>query len=336
MMNKLCFISILFLGVFSLGLVSCSSSENEPTPPFNLEDSSTYSRKELCKRYNLPEDKVLALQYLVGRGDGNIVIYTGSNENNEVVLIICDTLANKALYSNFAALTLPKTRHFTLPYGNEAELPFYSFGIDGFFASGSSCAAAASALYRDDNFTNKFAFVHFRVFLNDGTLKLIEEPSHIETIQTRESLQRWYKNSALYTYNLNENRDFSGGLCCYSLYGDLIKETKYPYLNGSYSILRANFVYPYDYSKAIAISKGYGNNIYAYSADVFDDSLLWLKNNITPSDIIIENSDKIEFSNQSFSNGLLKFTVNITKYNGDIKTYNVAISTDGQISYPTI
>ncbi len=107
------------LGALMLGFHSCSSATtDEPTPP-NLEDSYTVARRDFSKRYNLPEDKIMRLNNFYGVGEDNIAVFTGTNDQNETAVIICDTIANKVLYSNFNQIKFDTNVEFSMPYGEK-------------------------------------------------------------------------------------------------------------------------------------------------------------------------------------------------------------------------
>lgn len=195
--------SFITLSVLMFGFQSCSSDpKDEPTPPVT-ESYTTGARREFCKRYNLPEDKVLSLNNFNGVGEDNIAIYIGSNDQNEATVIICDTLSNKAIYSNFNQIKFNPELEFSMPYGEKKTLPFNSFQICGFAINGNNVAGAFCSLYANPGKTQtstSMAFLHYHLFYNNGKMIVVELPLAKETLFKRESFKSWYNGGSIFYF----------------------------------------------------------------------------------------------------------------------------------------
>ncbi len=331
--------SIITLSVLMFGFQSCSSDpKDEPTPPVT-ESYSTGARREFCKRYNLPEDKVMSLNNFNGVGDDNIAIYIGSNDQNEATVIICDTLSNKAIYSNFNQIKFNPELEFYMPYGEKKTLPFNSFQICGFAINGNNVAGAFCGLYANPGKTQtstSMAFLHYHLFYNNGKMIVVELPLVKETLFKRECFKSWYNGGSIFYFGHDrENPDFKQ-VTCYDCNSNLCYEAQYPYFykdSSSYDLFEADLVQPISNTSGIGVEKLNGA-LRLFGINIMEHTILWEKKNVVIDSYEHKNDDRLELTNQSFKNNILTFTVAVTTYNGSKISYKVAVTTDGDVSFP--
>lgn len=328
--------SILILGALMLGFHSCSSDPtDEPTPP-NLEDSNTVARRDFSKRYNLPEDKIMSLNNFYGVGEDNIAIFTGTNNLNETAIIICDTIANKALYSNFNQIKFNTNVDFSMPYGEKKTLPYNAFQVCSFAIKGGNVAGAYCGLYGEIGATSKFAFLHYHILYNNGKMTVEELPQATETLFKRESVKPWYNGGSIFYFGRDqENPDFKQ-VTCYDRNSNLCYEALYPYFYEDYTdydLFNATLVQPISNDSGIGVEKGDGT-LHIFAINVLEHDLIWKKNDVAIDSYEHKTTDRMELTNQSFKNGVLTFTVEVTTYSGSKMSYNVAVTTDGDVSFP--
>lgn len=323
------------LAAFSLCFVSCSSNNDEPEPPA-VEDSFSHDMKEFAKRYNLPQDKILELQFLTGIAKEPTTLFYGLSESRNLAVFVCDTVANRTLYSNFAQLTFPVQKEFTLAYGEKASLPFLTFRPTGVaYTTPNSFAMAAYTQYSSSAYA-KFARTQYRFFYNNGTLKVIECPQALGPQNSIEKVIPWYDGSYLFFYT-GHSDNFDSAVACTKPDGSIIYECARPYFDFDYvDMLDFNrFIQPYSNTEAISVyaSTGY---VEAYASNIPESKELWQIKKVAPADFTFADNDRVELSNHSFSGSTLKFTVEVTSYNGTKLSYDVALSTDGKVEYSNI
>ena len=330
-------LSFITFGALMIGMPSCSSDpSDEPEPPV-LEEESVHNRRALCKRFNLPEDKILNLNEFYGFGKDNLMIFTGTNEDNELTTIVCDTIANKTLYANYNQLKLAKELEFSFPYGEKKTLPYSAFQYSGIAIDGSNLAAAYCAFYGEGGAMNRCAFIHYRFFYHNGNLTVVELPQLTETMSKRESVMAWYNGSSLFYYNFDFDNPDLKLVTCYDKNGNLCYEAKYPYIREgyeSYDLLRADIIQPFSVSNGIGVNYSSGK-IHAFAVNIEEQTLLWNKKDVVIESYEYKDNDRVELTNQQFKNNTLTFTVDVTKYSGSKQSFNVAVTTEGVISFPS-
>lgn len=327
--------SIITLGPLLLGFQSCSSDlEDEPIPP-TIEDSNTAARREFCKRYNLPEDKIQCLNNFYGVGEDNIAIFTGTNDLNEAVVIICDTIANKALYSNFNLIKFNSNVEFSMPYGKKETLPFNAFQVCGFTVNGNNVAGAYCGLYGETGAITNFTFLHYRLLYNNGKMTVVKLPQATETLFLRERVEPWYDGGSIFYFGRDEeNPDFKL-VTCYDSSSNLCYEAQYPYFYEDYAyydLFKAALVQPISNNIAIGVEKDDGT-LRLFAVNVMEHALLW-KKSVAIDSYEHKDSDRVVLANQAFKDDILTFTVEVTTYSGSKMSYNVAVTTDGDVSFP--
>ena len=335
-MKYLKILYIITMGALMLGFQACTSDQiNEPTPP-DLEDSNTVARREFCKRYNLPEDKIMSLKSFYGVGENNIAVFTGTNDMNEATVIICDTIANKALYSNFNQIKFDTNVEFSMPYGEKKTLPFNAFHVCSFTINGNNVAGAYCGLYGEPGATSQFAFLHYHILYNNGNMNIAKLPQTAETLFQRENVKLWYNGGSIFYFGRNqENPDFKQ-VTCYDINNNLCFEAKYPYFyedNSDYDLFNATLVQPISNDIGIGVEKGNGT-LHLFAINVMEHKILWKKKDVAIDSYEHKTTDRVELANQAFKNDILTFTVEVTTYSGSKMSYNVAVTTDGDVSFP--
>ncbi|MCX4331230.1 MAG: hypothetical protein OSJ24_03420 [Muribaculaceae bacterium] len=329
--------SIITLSALMLGFQACSSDpEDEPTPKI-MEDSYTVARRELCKRYNLPEDKIMSLNsfYCVGK-DNIVVFFTGTNNLNEASIIICDTIVNKALYSNFNQIQFHSNVDFSMPYGEKRTLPFNAFQVCGFAINDNNVAGAYCGLYGEPGATSQFAFLHFHLLYNNEKMTIVELPQSTETLFQRERVKPWHNGGSIFYFGRDqENPDFKQ-VTCYDSNSNLCYEAQYPYFYEDYTyydLFNAALVQPISNDSGIGVEMGDGT-LRLFAINVMEHTLLWKKKDVVIDSYEHNTTDRAELTNQAYKNDILTFTVEVTTYGGSKMSYNVAVTANGDVSFP--
>lgn len=316
---------------------ACSSdNELDPVPPINIEDSNTVARRDFCKRYNLPEDKVMALNNLQGVAKDNIAIFSGANDLNQGAVIICDTIANKALYYNFNQIQFDNNVEFYMPYGEKKTLPFNDFYIGEFTVDGDNIASASKALYCGTELMYNHAYLNYRLFYINGKMSVYQLPQLTETLYKKQHVIPWYDGTTIFYFNYDYDNPDLKLVSCYDKSGSSCYEAVYPYFSQdytSYDLFSTRITQPISISNGIGINHSNGT-ITAFAGDIEHHSMIWLKKDVAIEGYEYKESDRVSLIKKSFANDVLTFEVEVVRYNGDKNSYQVAVTTDGEVSFP--
>lgn len=327
--------SIIALGSMLFGFQGCHSDSDEPPAPPVLEDNTTVARRELCSRYGLPEEKIMDLKDLYAIAEGNIAVFSGINSERETAVIVCDTIANRVLYSNYSQIKFPEQVKFAFPYGESAVLSFNSFLPGSIAKNGDKFAATYNALYGDGGLTGRSAYAHYRFFYDGHNFKIIEVPQDIATVYLRDKIRPWYNGSYLFNFPRQNEELNANFVACYDASGNLLYEAPYPYyFNGnSYDPLNAKVVQPVSESVALGVNLNNGE-LFFFSMDIKESKLLWHQDNVDVVPGGSKDSDRMDITSYDYSNGILTMTVKVTSYDGTTASYKISISSEGEITSP--
>ena len=323
-------IYILFIAIALTALfTSCGSDEPETESVITIEDVSVARQRQFAERYGLSKESVLELRSFSGIGSDNIGAYSGCKDGN-VAIFICDTLANKALYSNFNALSFQSKEEFLFPYGEKKQFDFSTFGLTSLAKNPDLIAFSGYAVFGEAGTPNSackyFQFLYFKC-----NLKCVERPHDVKRIYyDLDKVINWFDNSVLFYRNANKDYPNENKVVCFDKNGERKFDAPYPYFDEDhkvYDLFNADIIQPLTMNTAIGIKES-GGSITAFLTDVPNHKKIWANS------VHIDNYKKrdiIEFENASFNNNIIEFYINITSFNGDKRRLLCKVDTNGNI-----
>ena len=109
--------------------------------------------------------------------------------------------------------------------------------------------------------------------------------------------------------------------------------TQFPNVYPNYDFLDSDLLQPISNAECLSIQLKDGT-ITARAANIQKHTLLWQKKDIVIESYEYKSSDRVSLLNKSFSNGVLYFTIEVTTYIGTKTSYKVAVTSDGEVTFP--